>query len=53
MKKLLFFWQVNDFAMATAKEQTAIKLIKQIDSHMIVDIKDLGLLTQYIGVDIT
>ena len=46
-EEVFFLWQVNGFAVTTAKDQTDIKLIKQIDSHMTVDIKDLCLLTQY------
>ena len=49
---ILFLRQVDDFAVAAEQESTAISLIKDIDSHMTIDIKDLGLLNRYNGVDI-
>ena len=52
-EKILFLRHVDDFAVAAEKETTAINLIKEIDSHMTIDIKDLGLLNRYNGVDIT
>ena len=50
---ILFLRQVDDFAVATKNEQTAIDLINEIDSYMTIDIKDLGRLNRYNGVDIT
>ena len=43
---------MNDFAVAAKNEQICINLINDIDSHMAIDIKDLGRLTQYNGADI-
>ena len=51
-EEILFLRQVDDFAVAATNEQTATSLIHEIDSHMTIDIKDLGLLTRYNGVDI-
>ena len=50
---ILFLRQVDDFAVASTNEQTCIDLIQEIDKHMTIDIKDLGRLTRYNGVDIT
>ncbi len=45
-EEILFLRQVDDFAVATKLESAAMNLIKEIDSHMAVGIKDLGHLTQ-------
>ena len=50
---ILFLRQVDDFAVAATDEQTCIDLISEIDQHMTIDIKDLGRLSRYNGVDIT
>ena len=50
---ILFLRQVDDFAVASTDEQTCIDFIQEIDQHMTIDIKDLGRLTRYNGVDIT
>ena len=52
-EEVLFLRQVDNFAVATKHESTATSLITEIDSHMTIQIKDLGLLTRYNGVDIT
>ena len=52
-KEILFLRQVDDFAVAANDEQTAIDLIEDINTRMTIDIKDLGRLTRYNGVDIT
>ena len=52
-KEILFLRQVDDFAVASKDEQIAIELIKNINTRMTIDIKDLGRLTRYNGVDIT
>ena len=46
---------MDDFVVAMiVDEQIAVDLINDIDSHMIIDMKDLaGLLTRYNGVGIT
>ncbi len=49
----LFLSQVDDFAVAATNKYTATVLFNEIDLHMAVDIKYLGLLNQYNGVDIT
>ena len=41
------------FAVAAQHDHTATPLIKNIDSHMSIDIKDIGLLNWYNGIDIT
>ncbi len=51
-QEVLFLRQVDDFAVAAPQDEIAIKIIKAIDSEMKIDIKDLGLLTRYNGVDI-
>ena len=52
-EEVLFLRQVDNFAVATKHESTATSLITEIDSHMTIQIKDLGLLTRYNGVNIT
>ncbi len=51
-KDILFLRQVDNFAVAAKNESTATLLINEIDSHMTIDIKDLGLLNCYNGMDI-
>ena len=51
--EILFLRQVDDFAVAAENEQTAIDLIHEIDKYMTIDIKDLGRLNRYNGVDIS
>jgi deoxyuridine 5'-triphosphate nucleotidohydrolase len=51
-KDILFLRQVDDFAVASASETTAIDVIKEIDKYMSIEIKDLGQLERYNGVDI-
>ena len=51
-EEILFLRQVDDFAVAAVNEQTAIDLIQEIDKYMTIDIKDLGRLNRYNGVDI-
>ncbi len=51
-EEILFLRQVDDFAVASKHESTATSLINDIDSHMTIQIKDLGLLTKYNSVDI-
>ncbi len=43
---------MDDFAVEATNEATGGSLINEIDSHMNIQIKDLGLLSRYIGVDI-
>jgi dUTP pyrophosphatase len=51
-KEVLFLRQVDDFAVASKSENTAMKVIQEIDKYMSIEIKDLGLLERYNGVDI-
>jgi dUTP pyrophosphatase len=51
-KDIMFLRQVDDFAVASASEATAIEVIKEIDRYMSIEIKDLGQLERYNGVDI-
>jgi hypothetical protein len=43
---------VDDFAVGTTDEKTATAVINEIDKYMKIDIKDLGQLERYNGVDI-
>ena len=52
-EQILFLRQVDDFAVASTNENIAIELIADINTRMTIDIKDLGRLTCYNGVDIT
>jgi len=49
---ILFLRQVDDFALATTKTESAQHLITTIDQHMRISIKHLGLLTLFNGMDI-
>ena len=49
---ILFLRQVDDFAIAAKDEAVAKDVIKCIDKYMTIEIKDLGKLTRYNGVDI-
>jgi hypothetical protein len=51
-QKILFLRQVDDFAIACDDEYTAKEIIEEINKHMSVKIKYLGLLTCYNGVDV-
>ena len=51
-KIVLFLRQVDDFAVACQDEQTSKGVIADIDSQMTVDIKHLGILDRFNGVDI-
>ena len=50
--EILFLCQVNDFAIACDNEQIAKDMITDINSKMSVNIKYLGLLDRFNGVDI-
>jgi hypothetical protein len=49
---VLFLRQVEDFAIACKDENIAKEMIAKINSYMSVQIKYLGLLTRYNGVDV-
>ncbi len=51
-KKLLFLRQVDDFAISCEDQETALDVIKAIDSKMTVRIKHLGQITRFNGVDV-
>ena len=51
-KIVLFLRQVDDFAVACEDEQTSKGVIADIDSQMTVEIKHLGILDRFNGVDI-
>jgi hypothetical protein len=50
--EVLFLRQVDDFAVAACKESIAIEIINEINKYIKIDIKDLGTLERYNGVDI-
>jgi hypothetical protein len=50
--EVLFLRQVDDFAIACSDESIAKDMIAKINSFMSVQIKYLGLLTRYNGVDV-
>jgi hypothetical protein len=51
-KEVLFLRQVDDFAVVTETAELATSIINEIDKYMKIDIKDLGQLDRYNGVDI-
>jgi deoxyuridine 5'-triphosphate nucleotidohydrolase len=50
--EILFLRQVDDFAVASRTAQISTDIINEIDKYMKIEIKDLGQLTRYNGVDI-
>jgi deoxyuridine 5'-triphosphate nucleotidohydrolase len=52
-KKLLFLRQVDDFAVACEDKKLAQEVISAINSKMSIEVKELGLVTRYNGVDIS
>ena len=51
-KRVLFLRQVDDFAISCQDSETALQIIKAIDSKMSVTIKHLGQITRFNGVDV-
>lgn len=49
---VLFLRQVDDFSVAAADANTCSKIIAYINSQMSMDVKDLGLITRFNGVDV-
>jgi hypothetical protein len=49
---ILFLRQVDDFALATTHSTMAQQMINNIDGHMRISIKNLGLVTLFNGMDI-
>lgn len=52
-QRCIFRRQVNDFAIATAEEETAHQFFDMIDDELTMPMKCLGLITLFNGVDIT
>ena len=50
--EILFLHQVDDFAVACQDETICTAIIKAIVKYMKINIKDLGLLKRYNGIDI-
>ena len=51
-KKIFFLSQVDDFAVACEDETTALAVIKAINDKMTIDVKQLGQVARFNGVDI-
>ena len=51
-KEVLFLRQVDDFACGAAEDATTSALISAINKRMKIEVKDLGILDRYNGVDI-
>ena len=52
-KKVLFLRQVDDFAVSCEDENTAKQVIADINSKMTIDVKQLGIIDRFNGVDVT
>ena len=52
-KEILFLRQVDDFAVGCTDDNLSKEIIDIIDTEMSIDIKDLGLVNRFNGVDIT
>jgi hypothetical protein len=52
-KTVLFLRQVDDFAVSVEDEATAKQVIQDINSKMTIDVKQLGRLSRFNGMDIT
>jgi dUTP pyrophosphatase len=51
-KSVLFLRQVDDFAIACEDKDTALHIISAINDKMTIDVKQLGLISRFNGVDI-
>ena len=51
-KRVLFLRQVDDFAIACEDTQTAKDIIKAINDKMTIDVKELGMMSRFNGVDV-
>ena len=51
-KKILFLRQVDDFAVACEDKETALKVISEINDKMTIQVKQLGQITRFNGIDI-
>ena len=52
-KEVLFLRQVDDFAVGCVDDSICKEIINLIDAEMTIDIKDLGLVDRFNGLDIT
>jgi hypothetical protein len=50
--KVLFLCQVDDFAVASADKEHAMALINAINAKMRIEVKHLGTITRFNGMDI-
>jgi hypothetical protein len=50
--KVLFLWQVDDFAVATISTDAAENLIDMINQKMRIPVKHLGIINRFNGIDI-
>ena len=51
-KRVLFLRQVDDFAIACEDRTTAATVINDINSKMSIDVKELGMIERFNGVDV-
>ena len=51
-KRVIFLRQVDDFAIACEDRATASQVIRDINSKMTIDVKELGIVNRYNGVDV-
>ena len=51
--EVLFLRQVGDFAVASSNDEYNKEIIELINNELTIEIKDLGRLTRYNGVDVT
>ena len=51
-KTVLFLRQVDDFAVACEDKATATTVISNINSKMTIDVKELGLISRFNGIDV-
>ena len=51
-KRVLFMKQVDDFSVSCEDRETAKHVIKAINDKMTIDVKELGLISRFNGVDV-
>lgn len=51
-ERVLFLRQVDDFAIAAATQQLALHVIQQVNQHMRIEVKQLGIIERFNGVDV-
>ena len=52
-KKVLFMKKVDDFCVSCEDSKTAKHVIAAINAKMTIDVKELGLISQFNGVDVS